>query len=179
MKANAAAGGAGFGGNTAEAMVNVGVAVKFIAICASIMIAAFRMAVAAIHHPVLTFEQSAAAEGTKIIFYVAVVALANGLTAGKAGVVVATVAAITVTSGTFHMVALGYAHIVTARKLVVGSADSAAGRASVFSTFIVVALTKQVTAEGARLVDAAVADVCKASGALVMIACLAGLVVTV
>ena len=43
----------------------------------------------------------------------------------------------------------------------------------------VVALAKQVTAEGAGLVVAAVANVGKASGALVVIASLAGLVITV
>ena len=113
-------------------------------------------------------------------FFMAVVALANGLTADKAGVVFATVAAITATTCTFHVIAFRYADVVTARQNIVSCADRSASGAMIFIlTFIVVALAKQVTAEGAGLVVAAVADVCKASGALVVIASLAGLVITV
>ena len=110
----------------------------------------------------------------------AVVALANGLTADKAGIVVATVTAITATTGAFHVIAFRYADVVTARQNIVSYADRSASGAMIFIlTFIVVALTKQVTAEGAGLMVAAVANIGKATGALVMIASLAGLVITV
>ena len=113
-------------------------------------------------------------------FFMTVVALANGLTADKAGVVVATVTAITATTCTFHVIAFRYADVVTARKLVMCFSNSAAGGAMIFIlTFIVVALTKQVTANDTGIMGTAVADVCKASGALVVIASLAGLVITV
>ena len=114
-------------------------------------------------------------------FFMAVVALANGLTADKAGVVFATVTAITATSGAFKMITVScYADVVTARQNIVSCADRSASGAMIFIlTFIVVALAKQVTAEGAGLMVAAVADVCKATGALVMIASLTGLVITV
>ena len=203
------AGGATDDGRATVAVVNFGLAEEVAAVAASVVVAAYCIAMASIHSPMLFCSAGAAAEGTTVTvgpnlagvlsifktlvndsglsatgagggdFFMTVVALANGLTAGKASVVLTAVATESVASGTFHMVALGYAHIVTARKLVMCFSNSAAGRASVFSTFIVVALAKQVTAEGAGLVDTAVADVCKASGALVMIASLAGLVVTV
>ena len=110
----------------------------------------------------------------------AVVALANGLTADKAGVVFATVTAITATAGAFHVIAFRYADVVTARQNIVSCADRSASGAMIFIlTFIVVALTKQVTANDTGIMGTAVADVCKASGALVVIAILAGLVITV
>ena len=78
------------------------------------------------------------------------------------------------------MIAFRYADVVTARKLVMCYSNSAASGAMIFIlTFIVVALANQVAAKDTGIMGTALADVCKASGALVVIALLAGLVVTV
>ena len=114
-------------------------------------------------------------------FFMTVVALANGLTADKAGVVVATVTAITAASRTFKMVSVsGYAHIVTARKLVMCCSNSAAGGTSVFPTFVMASLAKKIAAmvAGHMFFFTCVTNEVHATRALMVVTCLTGVVVT-
>ena len=109
-----------------------------------------------------------------------VVALANGLTADKAGVVVAAVTAITVTTCTFHVIAFRYADVVTARKLVMCFSNSAASGASVFPTFVMASLAEQIAAmvAGHMFFFTCVTNEVHATRALMVVTCLTGVVVT-
>lgn len=114
-------------------------------------------------------------------FFMTVVALANGLTADKAGVVVATVTAITATTCTFKMVSVsGFADIVAAGKCFVGGTDCAAGGTSVFPTFVMASLAEQFATmvAGHMFFFTCVTNEVHATRALLVVTYLTGVVVT-
>ena len=113
--------------------------------------------------------------------FMTVVALANGLTADKAGVVVAAVATVTAACRTFKMVSVsGFADIVAAGKCFVGGTDRAAGGTSVFPTFFMASLAEQIAAmvAGHMFFFTCVTNEVHATRALMVVTVLAGVVVT-
>jgi len=109
------------------------------------------------------------------------VTLADGKTAYVTRIVVAAVATVTAASRTFKMVSVsGLADIVAAGKCFVGGTDCAAGGTSVFPTFVMASLAEQIATmvAGHMFFFACVTDEVHATGALMVVTYLTGVVVT-